>query len=226
MHLNQGLSLRLAVLTAIDQVLESSQDLLSQTDAKLTVLLCADQQQQGLQVHTHLERMKPRLHAHPVIHVELASREAHRTNAALKDSKWAQDRKSIVNSLAEDTLLVDSANNVLEGSQTNFFAVLTNGTLMTAEDGILKGTVRAAVLDACEALRIPVLLHPPPASMLNVSEAFLASTSRLVLPIDSVGDSVVFSNTERPVTTKIAKWVEQHVQERSVDVKSYLKSSL
>ena len=38
--------------------------------------------------------------------------------------------------------------NVLEGTQTNFFAVIED-TVYTAEEGVLMGTVRGVLLEVC-----------------------------------------------------------------------------
>ncbi|CEG48597.1 thioredoxin-like protein [Plasmopara halstedii] len=67
-----------------------------------------------------------------------------RLNAAAKDSVWVRERKAIYDRMApdmEDVILMDPATaHLLEGSQTNFYAI-QNGTVFTAEEGILKGTM-------------------------------------------------------------------------------------
>jgi len=91
---------------------------------------------------------------------------------------------------------------VLEGTQTNFFAV-RGGTLLTAGDGlVLGGTVRRLVLEVCAREGVPVAHEAPSLSALRPDgaaasaaggpagadwdAAFLTSTSRLVLPIDEI----------------------------------------
>ena len=85
---------------------------------------------------------------------------------------------------------------ILEGSQTNFYAII-NGTLWTAseKDGILAGTVRRLILDVCENANIPVVYSPPPlllsanAATENLpgwEGAIISSTSRLAMPIDEL----------------------------------------
>lgn len=71
-----------------------------------------------------------------------------RTNASAKDSKWVADRKAIEAARApgvEELILQDTSGRLVEGSQTNFFAVI-EGVVYTAEEGILSGTVRDVVL--------------------------------------------------------------------------------
>lgn len=108
-----------------------------------------------------------------------------RQNAAAKDSAWVRERKAIYDAMPKDVeeiVLMDPASHMLlEGSQTNFFAI-RGGTIFTADDGILKGTVRSLVLEVCAERGIPVELTPP--SLDDVDDwdgCFISSTSRLVL---------------------------------------------
>lgn len=80
---------------------------------------------------------------------------------------------------------------ILEGSQTNFYAIMDDGKVYTASaetDGILAGTVRTLVLDVCKREKIPVVYEPP--CVLDASNrwegALISSTSRLALPIDEL----------------------------------------
>ncbi len=109
--------------------------------------------------------------------------------------------------------MVGADGSVLEGTQTNFYAVL-GGSLVTAERGILKGTVRyvpsapaasvssgfntdgirvfisgssAVVLDVCRTHNIPVRLEAPNMSSIHEWEgAFISSTSRLLIPVGEI----------------------------------------
>lgn len=80
---------------------------------------------------------------------------------------------------------------VLEGTQTNVFALLNDGRLYTAGEGILEGTVRRLVLEVCSKgdSSLPTVVLEAP-RLTDVRSrwigAFLSSTSRLVLPIDDV----------------------------------------
>ena len=75
---------------------------------------------------------------------------------------------------------------LLEGSQTNFFAVIDNA-VHTADDGILEGTVRLLLLEVCEREGIPVVRTPPTlASIDSWDGALISSTSRLALPVDEL----------------------------------------
>ncbi|TYZ67665.1 hypothetical protein PybrP1_005809 [[Pythium] brassicae (nom. inval.)] len=113
-----------------------------------------------------------------------------RQNAAAKDSAWVRERKAIYDAIpkdVEEVILMDpSTHALLEGSQTNFYAI-RGGTVYTADDGILKGTVRSLVLEVCAASGIPVELTPPSLDQVEEWEGcFISSTSRLVLGAGSI----------------------------------------
>jgi len=124
----------------------------------------------------------------------------------------------------KDVILASSDGSLVEGTQTNFFAVI-DGAVWTAEENILKGTLRKAVLEVCASLKVPVVLEPPTMAQLRsgvMQGAFISSTSRLVMPIDSV----VQNNDERdyvfasrsPVIDRIKARVEEEVERRCVVV--------
>ena len=132
----------------------------------------------------------PRL-PEPPVRVEV--RGAPRSNAMAKDSTWVTERAplealmrdSAVGSVNE-LLLATESGDLLEGSQTNFFA-LVDGAVHTAGDGVLEGTVRRLLLEVCEREGIPVKLTPPKLADAQKWEgALISSTSRLALPIDEL----------------------------------------
>lgn len=106
-----------------------------------------------------------------------------------KDSKWVIQRKTLEREKghANEVVLADEQGRLLEGTQTNFYAVI-DGELWTAgNDLVLPGTIREIVLRVCERNSIPVRFEPPPVdSHKKWSGAFISSTSRLVLPIASL----------------------------------------
>ena len=71
-----------------------------------------------------------------------------------------------------------------QGMSSNFAAVM-DGTVYTAEEGVLAGSVRNAMLAVCRREGIPVVLRPPRAAEApRWAGALVCSTSRLVLPVD------------------------------------------
>lgn len=101
-----------------------------------------------------------------------------------------RERKAIYDAMPKDVeeiiLMEPTSHLLLEGSQTNFYAI-RDGKIFTAEDGILKGTVRSLVLEVCEENDIPVVLTPPSLNDVDDWEGcFISSTSRLVLGACSI----------------------------------------
>lgn len=79
---------------------------------------------------------------------------------------------------------------ILEGSQTNFFAVI-DGALHTAStnDGkILSGTIRQMVIQVCQREGIKVVFQTPTLrdAQQKWQGALISSTSRLLLPVDEI----------------------------------------
>ena len=76
----------------------------------------------------------------------------------------------------------DAGGRLLEGATSNFFAVL-GGTLRTAEEGVLPGVTRELVLslvdDLVAIVREPIAMTDLPA----ISEAFITSSTREVVPV-------------------------------------------
>jgi thiol oxidase len=96
----------------------------------------------------------------------------------------------------DEVLLVAPGGGLLEGTQTNFFAVQGGRVLTAGGADVLGGSVRRLVLEVCAAEGIPVDASAPPLlrDARAWSGAFLTSTSRLVLPVDALAykhDAVV-----------------------------------
>eukprot|EP00854_Cymbomonas_tetramitiformis_P008956 gene8956-10611_t len=121
--------------------------------------------------------------------------------ARSKDSYWAQERLPLErlkgDSFAE-VILSKGDGGLLEGLVSNLFIVLgpdTEGTaansdnkslprIQTAEEGVLEGTMRAAVIRACHECGYTIEYKRPHARDEPLwQEAFLCGTGRLVQPI-------------------------------------------
>lgn len=125
-----------------------------------------------------------------------------RTNAVAKDSEWIRQRQQLQDSMPPDVneiLLADESGAVLEGMSSNLF-ILSRDTIMTADEGILVGTVRNLVIKVCEEAGIPVKKQAPRLQDSSSWDgALVTSTSRLALPVDSIelpsGEVVTFDVT-------------------------------
>ncbi|GAB4821805.1 hypothetical protein N2152v2_008851 [Parachlorella kessleri] len=153
-------------------------------ELKLTVLVTWEQEQ-GSHVWAHVSALPAR----PRPPVKAQVRGAPRSNALAKDSEWVRQRKALEAGKPADVnevLLADPSGRVLEGSTSNFFAVV-GGVVHTAGEGVLEGTVRAVALDVARREGIPVVLEAPRLQDIDLWEgAFISSTSRLVLPLDEL----------------------------------------
>jgi hypothetical protein len=96
--------------------------------------------------------------------------------------------------------LVNGDLEVLEGLSSNLFVVYKDGTIRTAQDGVLYGYVRHLVLECAEKCGLqldprPIMLHDATAGLWQ--EAFITSSSRLIFPISKIlmhGDNQKYFN--------------------------------
>ena len=147
-------------------------------ELKLTVLVC-----DARDVHVHVSPLGPRKAPGPV-RVEI--RGAPRANAAAKDSEWVTERKKLAKPDDVNELVLEASGALYEGLSSNFFALM-DGTLYTAGDHVLMGSVRESVLRQAASLGIPVILDAPRLDDLPRWEAaFVSSTSRMLLPVDEL----------------------------------------
>ena len=171
-------------------------------------------------VQTHASAMGPP----PPPPIKVHVRGAPRHNALAKDSDWVRKRKSYESEMGSDVnevVLVSrsgsgtatatsaaaaTAGCIMEGLSSNFFALI-DGKIYTADEGVLKGSVREVVLDVAANQGVEVVLMPPRlSSLMTPSEgwqgAFLTSTSRLLLPIDEMH---VFTDTKHPLVVRVSE---------------------
>ncbi|KAF9318526.1 hypothetical protein BG003_011070 [Podila horticola] len=172
------------------QFKEPAQDLLSAVgETKVTVLCTWDPNDKEPTLLAHFEPLRsPKT---PRCKVEVQGSPRH--HATAKDSQWVRDRSKLVEALSKDSnealLLDETTQDVYEGLSSNFFALERDTkTVVTAPlDSVLTGTILRVVLSVCEQHQIPVRFAFPNLKHVNEWEgAFISSTSRLVLPIDTM----------------------------------------
>ena len=181
--------LRPRLLQSLHNAIAAYRELSGDTtgEVKCTILVTwANTEQDDVDILTHATS----LGAIPTAPIKIQIRGAPRENAAAKDSEWVRERRIYEDQKPADVnevVLVDSEKGgVMEGLSSNFFA-LVDGTLKTAGEGILMGSVREAVLRVASREGIPVVLDPPTVGELDAWQgAFISSTSRLLLPVDEV----------------------------------------
>jgi branched-chain amino acid aminotransferase len=109
-------------------------------------------------------------------------------------------------------LMLDAAGHILEGSSSNFYAVYDNA-LWTAGEGVLAGITRIIILQLAAEMGLPVRLEPIHQEQLTaVSEAFLSSSSRGILPIVGVSGQPVGDGRPGPLTRQLLTAYNDYVR--------------
>ena len=109
-------------------------------EMKLTVLITWADDGTEHEILTHVAAL-PERPPHPV---KLQIMGAPRTNAAAKDSEWIRQRKPLEAMKRDDVnegILEGEGGELMEGLSSNFFAI-KDGTVYTAGEGVLLGTLR------------------------------------------------------------------------------------
>jgi len=87
-----------------------------------------------------------------------------------------------------EVLLIDSENNIREGSRSNFFAI-KNGALYSAPlNKVLKGITLEKILQIADNEKIPVYFENISIDNIEtIDAAFITGTSPKILPVNSIG---------------------------------------
>ncbi|KAL7451355.1 hypothetical protein ACHAWC_004678 [Mediolabrus comicus] len=165
-----------------------------------------------------------------------------RENATAKDSKWVFDREKLQPNNNSDNqsddderkkekteedsqhpfeeiILLNNNGELLEGTQTNFYVVSNTNSIITANEGILYGSVRDSVLRVCENHTIHVELRPPTlddlrdaCGVMDACGVFISSTSRWVMEVHEVclGDLLAFQHRS---DNDDEQWIEEEEEE-------------
>jgi branched-subunit amino acid aminotransferase/4-amino-4-deoxychorismate lyase len=124
---------------------------------------------------------------------------------AVKDSQWVRDRASLEKNKGQEineVVLIDDSENVYEGMASNFFAVRrrqhddeegvnkSDYVIQCASlDHVLLGTIMKLVMALCEKEKIDIEWVFPRLQDARAGKwegCFLTSTSRLLLPIETI----------------------------------------
>ncbi len=104
---------------------------------------------------------------------------------------------------AENVVLTDGEDNVVEGPGFNVFAV-TDGRVTTPDRGVLEGITRRSAIELCNEIDVPVTTAPLAASALrHADEAFVTSTAGGIMPLTRVDDRPVADGTPGPITRRL-----------------------
>ena len=123
----------------------------------------------------------------------------------------AEQRKLVGKDVFE--ILLTHKGKILEGMTSNFYGV-KGRKLITAQKGILLGVTRRAMLRIARGQGMSVEYRSPLVGE-KFDEAFLTSSSRGVVPIVSIDDSLVGQGRVGAWTKALSKAYQAYVQERS-----------
>ena len=127
-----------------------------------------------------------------------------------KDTRFIAAAASAREALGPDVhegLMTTGDGALLEGLSSNFFGVL-GGELRTAQDGVLSGVTRRRVLELAAGL-IPIRLEPIGSGERRaISEAFLTSASRGVLPVVKIDAAPFGDGLPGAVTRRLMELLE------------------
>lgn len=130
-----------------------------------------------------------------------------RANPQAKDTRFIAPAAGAYRALPpgiHEGLLVGEDGSILEGLSSNFFA-MRGGLLHTEETRALHGVTRGIVLDVCRGL-VPISLEAERLDALReLSEAFITSASRGVLPVARIDRTPVCDGRPGPVTREIMR---------------------
>jgi branched-chain amino acid aminotransferase len=129
----------------------------------------------------------------------------HRDDPAAKDTRFIATASAAYEALppgAHEGLMVAEDGSILEGLSSNFFAVL-DGVLHTEEKRALSGITRSIVLELAQGLGPVSLTAVRVADLARVSECFLTSVSREILPVARVDSVVIGSHAPGPLTSQV-----------------------
>lgn len=156
------------------------------------------------------------------VHGVLLNEERDNPNAKVVNSSF---KERIAHTLAQkkayEVLLVNSKNEVTEGSRSNIFFV-RNGKVLTAPKGnVLMGITRASVFELCKNLGIEIVEKPISSTILGEMEGvFMTGTSPKILPISTI-NNINFSSASNPIINMLMKgydeMVEKYIREKTTE---------
>jgi branched-chain amino acid aminotransferase len=155
------------------------------------------------------------------VHVETT--ETQRRTPRLKTTAFIQasetDRKHIASVGMFEALLVKNGK-ILEGMTSNFFYVLrperseaqSKGVLYTTQRNILLGVTRRTVIRVARGRGVEVRYSPLKLDQLSaVSEAFITSSSRGIVPVIQIDDAIVGQGSPGEITQMLISAYEENV---------------
>ena len=131
----------------------------------------------------------------------------------------ASERKHIAREGIFEALLIKDGH-ILEGMTSNFFYVAGRDafppSIGTARDDILFGVTRQTIIEIARGSGLAVEYQPLKLDQLHaVSEAFLTSSSRGIVPVVQIDQVMIGQGKPGPITKKLSAAYEAHVIEKA-----------
>jgi branched-chain amino acid aminotransferase len=139
-----------------------------------------------------------------------------RHNPSAKSTGWMHDREQITLGPGIYTgLLLDESGQILEGINSNFYAIL-DGRLRTAGEGVLPGIAQQIVFTVAPSIvaleRQPVCISDLP----RLSETFITSSSRGIMPVVEIDGIQIGTGKPGAITQALRAayqaWVSAHLE--------------
>ncbi len=147
----------------------------------------------------------------------ITTAEVHRRNPAAKTNDWAQDRQSFhIPEGIYEVLLTNPEGEILEGFGSNFYAILDH-QLRTAGEDILPGIAQQIVFAVAPGIISIQQTAIQITDLAQVSEAFLTSSSRGVIPIIEIDRLPIGTGQPGSIARSLRRaydqWVTEHLED-------------
>lgn len=139
-----------------------------------------------------------------------------RSNPVAKTTGWMHNRDSVAMPAGIFTgLLLDDQGSILEGTSSNFYAIL-NGELRTAAEGVLPGIAQQIIFEIAPDI-LPVKRAAVNVSDISqLSEAFISGSSRGIVPVIEIDGITLGNGKPGAITQKLreayAAWLKAHLE--------------
>ena len=144
----------------------------------------------------------------------------HRDRPDAKDTRFIATASKAYRALpagVHEALMVADDGSILEGLSSNFFAIL-DGVLHTEDARALRGVTRSIVLELAQGPMAVSLTPVRMADLPRVSECFLTSVSREILPVSHVDGVTIGSGEPGPTTRALRGRFEAFVENQGSSV--------
>jgi len=131
--------------------------------------------------------------------------ERHNPNAKVVANKLREEiNRAIELKNTYEAILINSNNEITEGSRSNVFLVKDNAVYTAPAKDVLVGITRSRIIDICNSLGIKVIEATIPFEFLKGADGlFITGTSPKVLPVSSV-DSISFASADSVIIKRIS----------------------